>query len=147
MPASLEVNEIPADYFTPILLQPSSLESTLAKGYCHLSQIDWLQTVRGNCVLTLFYNKEFHYIPMRAGMEYYVEINPKTWHGALNFGPEAAFCYNLIFRGKRKIHPADYTLRLLPHPHNLALAAQTLRRNERAIWNPQTQVARFVRDN
>ena len=55
MPEKPVVNEIPADCFTPIILNPSTPENLQARGFCHTSQTDWLQTAGGQCVLTLFY--------------------------------------------------------------------------------------------
>lgn len=139
MPADAVVNEIPADAFTEIPLGTTDLSDTRAKGFCHYSQIDWLKAVKGSCVLTLFHNRLFYYIPMIEGMENYVEISRKVWHGALNFG-ETAQCYNLLFREGRKPHKDDYKLRTLPFNHSIEAAKKALKENKIILFNPITNL-------
>ena len=144
MPARPVVNEIPADRFTPIILGPSDTSNLQARGFCHTSQTDWLQTAGGECVLTLFFAGEFHYIPMYMGMEHFVEVGRKVWHGALNLSSRPAYCYNLLFRQGRKPHPRDYELRTLPYEHNLESARRAQAQECRVIWNPRTHVETLV---
>ena len=144
MPEHPVVNEIPADAFTPIILGPSDLSDTQARGFCHTSQTDWLQTAGGRCVLALFFAGEFHYLPMSMGMRHFVEVGRKVWHGALNFDDTPAYCYNLLFRHGRSPHPRDYELRTLPYAHNLAAARRALEKQCRVMWNPRTRVERLV---
>jgi hypothetical protein len=138
MPDNPPINEIKCDNFTEIPLSQTLPLTNEARGFCHTSQIDWLKTIKGECVLTLFYNKKFMYVPMYKGMSHYVEVGRKVWHGALNFDSSTAQCYNLLFRQGRPAHVQDYRIRVLPFEHNLEAAKLSLMTRNIILYDPKT---------
>lgn len=97
------------------------LPNTIEHLFVHHFHTDRLLVVRGNCILVVLQNRQYHYLNLEEQQPKVVKIPPGIPHGAINFSSKPCVMVNALLR-HGPAHERDYRPLKPPFPYDLKIA-------------------------